>query len=128
MSAPPAAGGRRGVPRRRLGPSEAAFQAAVVDLAQLRGWRVMHIHDSRRGLGAGYPDLTLLHRATGALLFAELKAANGRLSREQQEWLDDLHKGGHTVHVWRPAHFATGLIQDVLRSPRRPVGAAPPTP
>ena len=115
--------GRR-IARPPLGPSEAAFQAAVVDLAQLRGWRVMHIHDSRRGLGKGYPDLTLLHRATGTLLFAELKSANGRLSPEQEEWLADFRKGGHTVHVWRPAHFATGLIQDVLRGPVTSAGQA----
>ena len=78
----------------------------------------MHIHDSRRGLGAGYPDLTLLHRATGALLFAELKAANGRVSPQQQEWSDDFTKVGHAVHVWRSAHFATGVIQAALRPPR----------
>lgn len=95
--------------------TEAQFQRAVVDLAQRCGWRVMHIHDSRRGLGAGYPDLTLVHRATGALLFAELKSHKGTVSAEQQGWIDDLLTGGHTVHVWRPAHFTTGQIQNALR-------------
>ena len=98
--------------------SEADFQRAVIDLAQLRGWRVMHIHDSRRGLGAGYPDLTLLHRVTGRLLFIELKAANGRLSPDQQEWLTNLQVGGHTALVWRPLDFASGAIQKTLANSR----------
>lgn len=113
--------------------SEAQFQAAVVDLALLRGWRVMHIHDSRRGLGAGYPDLTLLHRLTGRLLFVELKSSRGRVSAEQQDWIDNLALGGHAVQVWRPAHFTTGVIQSALRVPAAPSvrhmtgrGAAPP--
>lgn len=95
-------------------PSEAQFQQSVVDLAQLRGWMVMHIADSRRGLGAGYPDLTFLHPRTGELLFAELKTSSGRVSHRQQEWIDALHRGGHVVHVWRPAHFTTGQIQRAL--------------
>lgn len=94
--------------------SEASFQQAVVDLAHLRGWLVMHIADSRRGLGAGYPDLTLLHSRTGQLLFVELKKADGRVSVDQQRWLDALRRGGHRAEVWRPAHFATGQIQAAL--------------
>lgn len=95
--------------------TEAQFQAAVVDLAQYRGWRVMHIHDSRRGIGAGYPDLTLLHKSTGRLLFAELKSARGHLSPDQKQWIADLRRGGHLVHVWRPADFVARAIQDALR-------------
>lgn len=101
---------------------ERDFQQAVVDLAQLRGWRVMHIHDSRRGLGAGYPDLTLLHRATGRLLFAELKSERGRVSPEQRAWIEDLARGGYAVRIWRPAHFVTGVIQRALRV-ESPAGA-----
>lgn len=103
-----------------LAPSETQFQVAVVELAILSGWRVMHIHDSRRGLGAGYPDLTLLHRRTGRLLFAELKTATGRVSPEQQGWINDLRRGGHEVHVWRPADLAD-VIPRVLRALGRPL-------
>mgnify|MGYP000672157540 CR=1 FL=1 len=95
-------------------PSEAQFQAAVVELAQLRGWLVMYIADSRRGLGAGYPDLTLLHERTGELLFAELKTTTGRVSVKQQRWIDAFVAGGHAVHVWRPAHLANGQILRAL--------------
>lgn len=95
-------------------PSEAQFQRAVVDLAHLRGWLVMHIADSRRSLGAGWPDLFLVHQRTGQVVVAELKSPNGRVSPAQQEWIRAFAAAGTTVHVWRPAHFATGHIQQAL--------------
>jgi hypothetical protein len=58
--------------------SEAEFQAQVVSLAELRGWRIFHDHDSRRNT-AGLPDLILVRR--GRLIFAELKSERGRISR-----------------------------------------------
>lgn len=94
--------------------SEADFQQAVVDLARIRGWLAFHVHDSRRGLGAGFPDLVLLHERTGELLFVELKTSSGRVSMAQQTWLDALQRGGHDARVWRPAHFTTGQIQRAL--------------
>lgn len=97
-----------------LQPSEAAFQAAVVELATYRGWMAMHIHDSRRGLGAGYPDLTLVHERTGELLFAELKTHKGRVSQAQQRWIDALAAGGHVVKVWRPADLRNGNVARAL--------------
>ena len=96
-------------------PSEAQFQAAVVELAHLRGWLVMHIHDSRRGLGAGFPDLCLVHERTGELLFAELKTDSGRVSVKQQRWIDALALGGHIAAVWRPTHLRNGQINRALR-------------
>jgi hypothetical protein len=93
--------------------SESQFQQAVVDLATLRGWPWFHDVDSRRNR-AGFPDLTLAHPRTGQLLFAELKSATGRVSVDQQRWLDALQRGGHQAHVWRPAHFVTGHIQAAL--------------
>ena len=97
-----------------LQPSEAAFQSAVVDLALLRGWLAFHVHDARRGLGAGYPDLTLVHPRTGEVIWAELKTHKGRVSQQQQRWLDALAAGGHAAHVWRPGHLHTGQIARAL--------------
>lgn len=94
-------------------PSEAQFQQAVTDLATLRGWLYFHDHDSRRNK-RGFPDLVLAHPRTGQLLFVELKKADGRVSVDQQRWLDALRRGGHRAEVWRPAHFATGHIQAAL--------------
>ena len=96
-------------------PSEAQFQRAVVALARTRGWYVFHVRDSRRGLGAGYPDLTLVHPRTGQLLLAELKSATGRVSPDQHRWLAALRLGGHTAVVWRPEDMQTGAIGRALR-------------
>jgi hypothetical protein len=97
-------------------PTEAQFQAAVVELARMRHWLVMHIHDSRRSLGAGFPDLCLVNQRTGELLFAELKTHAGRVSQAQQKWIDALALGGHVVHVWRPSHMRSGQIVSALTS------------
>ena len=40
---------------------EADFQAQVVKLALLLGWKVYHTHDSRRSR-EGFPDLILIRR------------------------------------------------------------------
>ena len=63
---------------------EANFQATVIELAELHGWRVYHTHDSRRSQ-PGFPDLTLVRRYR--LIFAELKREGGKLTAEQTAWL-----------------------------------------
>jgi hypothetical protein len=57
----------------------------------------------------------------GYLIVAELKAATGRVAPAQQAWLDDLlavSVGVNRVQVyeWRPEHWQSGLIENVLRS------------
>lgn len=99
--------------------SEAAFQASVIELAEMLRWRVHHHHDSRRQAGgklvgdkqaAGFPDLVLARR--GRLIFAELKAEKGLVKPEQEAWLDELRatreQVGYAnvdVFVWRPCDF-----------------------
>lgn len=96
--------------------TEAEFQAAVVDLARLHGWRVHFLPDwvwrlvvsamrrhPRRGRewsAAGFPDLVLVKPPR--VVFAELKSARGRVRPVQAGWLDDLGQSGVTVCVWRP--------------------------
>ena len=58
--------------------TEAQFQAAVIQYAELKGWMVYHTHDSR-GSRPGFPDLTMVR--DGVLIFAELKSERGRLTR-----------------------------------------------
>lgn len=93
--------------------TEAGFQDAVVELASLRGWLHFHDFDSRRNR-AGFPDLVLSRR--GRLIFAELKTETGRVSPDQQLWLDELAAAARnaqvgrnptspdaiTVRLWRP--------------------------
>lgn len=80
--------------------SEKQFQQQVVDLAKLSGWKTYHTHDSRRS-NPGFPDLVLVRR--GRMVFAELKSRKGRVSAEQQAWLDDLRACPNAeVFLWRP--------------------------
>jgi hypothetical protein len=81
--------------------TEKAFMAQVVKLATLCGWRVYHTHDSRRCV-PGFPDLVLVHRKRALVVFAELKVGKGKLTPEQEAWLDDLRECGERVRVWRP--------------------------
>lgn len=103
-------------------PTEAQFQQAVVDLVKLRGWLWFHDVDSRRNR-RGLPDLVLVHPRTGELKFIELKTDVGRLTPEQRQWIAALEQGGHSVHVWRPEHFASGVIQRELTPARTAVPA-----
>lgn len=91
---------------------ERDFQATVVDLAVLKGWRAWHDNDSRRN-AAGLPDLILLRPPR--LLFVELKTERGRIQPEQQQWIDELGRcPGVEVHLWRPGDWSSGVIEEVL--------------
>ena len=65
--------------------SEAVFQASIVDLAHLFGWKGYHTYDSRRSQ-KGFPDYVFAHEEKGALLVVEFKSQKGRLSPEQIMW------------------------------------------
>lgn len=94
-----------------LALSEKDWQARVVDLAQLRGWRHFHAYSNRRS-PAGWPDLAMVR--AGRLILAELKTERGRIRPEQHQWLDALREvPGVEVHLWRPS--AWPQVQAVLR-------------
>ena len=100
--------------------SEAGFQSAILDLAQLQGWKVCHFSDSRRpgphgqwvgDSGArGWPDLVLVRG--DVILFRELKSEKGRLTPHQQAWLEALQQAGQDAQVWRPSDW--NAIQQTL--------------
>lgn len=91
--------------------SEAAFQRTVVDLAQWRGWRSYHTHDSRRS-SPGWPDLVLVRG--DRLLAVELKTRTGRVTADQRAWLAALGQvPGVEAFVWRPSDWPE--IQQCLR-------------
>jgi hypothetical protein len=98
--------------------TERQLQNAILEAAALLGWRSYHTFDSRRSQ-PGFPDLVLVR--TGHLIFAELKAAKGRVSDQQQQWLDELlavSVGSHRVqvYVWRTAHWLDGTVLSVLKA------------
>ena len=91
--------------------SEKLFESKVKQLALLNGWHCFHAtpHQVRPGVfrsdGKGYPDLTLAKAPTashaGGLIYAELKSAVGKASKEQMEWLAALAPHCE-VYLWRP--------------------------
>ena len=123
--------------------SEDAFQALVIDYARLHGWLVHHTRPARTAQGwrtslqgdAGFSDLVMARG--GRVVFAELKAAKGRLTAEQQRWQEafprpvfveecDLGRGfflGRALgsgiaapcvsYLWRPADWEE--LVEVLR-------------
>jgi hypothetical protein len=92
--------------------SEAQLQASIVEAARYLGYRHYHTTDSRKSQ-PGFPDLVLVHRTTGRVIFAELKSETGRVTDAQQEWLTLLGKL-HEVYLWRPAHWQDGTVRSVL--------------
>lgn len=100
----------------RLGMSERQLQDLVVQAAKYLGYLVYHTYDSRRS-APGFPDLVMVHPA-GGMLWRELKATKGRLTPEQEQWLTTLNAAGQDAGVWRPADWASGLIQRELSEKR----------
>ena len=88
---------------------EAKFQAQVIQLARMNGWRVFHPSKMQARDGSwrtalsgdrGWPDLVLAHRERGFIV-CELKADRGVLSTEQKEWLFHLAPWAE-CYVWKP--------------------------
>ena len=84
--------------------TEAAFQASVVSLAKLMGWRVYHTYDSRRST-AGFPDLVLVRRRDQRVLYRELKRNGEKLKPAQVEWIEDLVSCGQDAQGWWPSDW-----------------------
>lgn len=111
---------------------EAELQANILRLAKLLGWRVAHFRPAQMRSGrwatamqgdVGFPDLVLARG--GYVIFAELKADEGRLSDAQCAWLDALagplgQGSSHRrvlITTWRPHAWKSGDIERALRAP-----------
>jgi hypothetical protein len=108
--------------------SEKQFQAQVIDLLHMYGYRVAHFMPAvnMRGQwrtpvaadGKGFPDLVAARaelsgrNRPGRVMFIELKTDVGRLSKEQREWHDDLVSGGAESYVWKPRDW-TEIVETV---------------
>jgi hypothetical protein len=89
------------------------FQADVLRLAKLLGWRAYHTFDSRRSQ-KGYPDLTLVR---DRVIVAELKAEAGKTTVEQDEWIEAFRAAGVAAYCWRPSDWSE--IEKVLSKATR---------
>lgn len=98
----------------------------VLQLAKLLGLRTAHFRPGKTtrgnwitavaGDGKGFPDLVIV--GPGGVAFRELKAAKGRISREQADWAAALILAGASWDEWRPADWGTdgGRIRDELKA------------
>ena len=84
--------------------TEGTFQAWVVAQARANGYRV-HVTLKRLRRASivadpDWPDLEIVGK--GRLIYAELKAKNGRMSDGQRGVIAMLQEAGQEVHVWDP--------------------------
>lgn len=103
--------------------TEAELQAAVIDMAHLFGWFVLHIRPARTQTGwktpvaadgVGFPDLFLVKPKRA--LAAEMKRKGGKLTPGQHIWMMKLQAAGIETATWRPEDWASGHIEKVLRA------------
>jgi hypothetical protein len=92
--------------------TEADLREQVRDAAGLFGWE-MHFTWLSMHSPKGYPDLFLAHPEKKRILWAELKGEKGKLTPDQERWIQILRDCGQEVHVWRPSDF--DLIVETLR-------------
>ena len=99
--------------------SEADLERSVVDMAHAFGWYVAGFRPARvtrkgqetwetpvKHDGKGFPDLVLVRGYSDAgrgLLFVEIKAMKGTLSRDQQIWANLIVEAGGRYYCWRPS-------------------------
>lgn len=81
--------------------SEKEWQAQVVELARMLGWKRYHTFRSDRS-SPGWPDEALVR---DRLILLELKTEQGKLSPAQKEWIRALLDAGVEVYVARPRHL-----------------------
>ena len=97
--------------------TEGQLQRAVIELAELMGWRVYHVTNVKGLLRAhtspGFPDLVLAKAPR--VLFREMKNATKKPTPSQVEWLTLLDACGKDVAIWRPKHWLDGSIEATLR-------------
>ena len=101
--------------------SERDFTSQVIQLARVFGWRTAHFRAAMtqrgrwvtpvQGDGAGFPDLLLLRH--NRRIMAELKAAKGKVTAEQELWLESAMRAGFESYLWRPADIDE--IERILR-------------
>lgn len=101
--------------------SERELQDAVVETARLFAFRAFHARPAQTSKGwrtpvqydgKGFVDLVLV--GSDRILFVELKSDKGKVSVEQQQWLDGLGAVAAVcdqveVHVWTPQDWPAAI-------------------
>lgn len=82
--------------------TEGEFMAALMGVADRFGWLIFHDYDARRNR-AGFPDIVLAKPPR--LLVLECKRQDGRVTPEQQRWIDALTACGVDARIVRPVDY-----------------------
>lgn len=90
--------------------TEAEFQAAVVEAAELHGWECFHFPNAIIN-PRGWPDLLMLRN--GVWRLRECKTERGRLGPRQMEMIARLQANGADVEIWKPDMW--GEIETALK-------------
>lgn len=100
---------------------EAQLLRAVIDMAELLGWRSAHFRPAKTEQGwrtamsgpraKGFPDLVLVRER---LLFRELKVGYNKPSPDQLEWMEALTNAGADAKVWTDKDWTGGAIESEL--------------
>jgi hypothetical protein len=83
--------------------TEKELSQSLVNAARTMGWRVYRTWNSIHS-PKGFPDLTMVRG--DRLIFAELKTEKGKVTPDQQGWIDALSVLGNgrcEVYLWRPS-------------------------
>lgn len=88
--------------------TEKEFSQQVEDLLNLFNWRWCHFRPARTEHGwrtalSGYAGFLDYVAIKDRLIIFELKSENGRITKDQQEWLDALAACGQEVYLVRPS-------------------------
>lgn len=107
---------------------EEDFQNAIIDLAELYGWKIYFVPDwiwrlvvvsmnrhprrGRRWASAGFPDMVLCKPPR--ILFWETKTQKGVVRPPQKEWISALQDSGVEARVIRPKDwdYIVGVLTD----------------
>jgi len=92
--------------------TEADLREQIRDLCKLFGWKMYFTWKSYHS-PKGFPDLVLANPEQKRIIYAELKSEKGKLTPQQEEWLEALAACGQEVYLWRPVDFE-GIVE-VLR-------------
>jgi hypothetical protein len=116
--------------RAALRPSESEYQASILELLGVLGWRAVHHRPLRSQRGyrtgiqgpgcAGFPDVFAVQTRSELggrrrVLAAELKGERGRLTADQRSWLSLLAAAGIEAYEWRVGRDSLDSIAKVLR-------------
>ena len=80
--------------------TEKQWQAQIVAWAKRAGWRSYHVWNAMHST-SGFPDMVLVRPPH--IIYAELKTERGKVTADQEAWIDALRRCGQQVYVWRPS-------------------------